>query len=114
MSSGTEKFREYLSISKELGDYRKKVRELKKKSDQLEKEVKSYMVQHEMDSICLPEGEIMLYEKKIAQTFKKESIVEKLTEELKDSRKAEELTQSILSNKKYVTEDKIRCVLKKR
>ena len=36
-----------------------------------------------MDSVSLKEGEIVLYAKKISQTFKKESIVEKLTEKLK-------------------------------
>lgn len=113
MSAATDKCREYLAINKELGEVRKRARELKKKSDELEKEIKAYLVKNEMDSVCLPEGEILLYEKKIPQTFKKDSIVEKLTEELNDSRKAELITERILTNKKFVMEDKIRCVLKK-
>jgi hypothetical protein len=67
-----------------------------------------------MDSISLKEGEIVLYPKKISQMFKKEVIMEKLTEELKDGKKAEELTQSILQNKRFVIEDKLKAVIKKK
>ncbi len=108
-----EKFAEYLNINKELAALRKTVKQYKQRVDTLEKEIKEYMTQNDMDSVSLKEGEIVLYAKKISQTFKKESIVEKLTEQLKDSQKAEELTQSILSNKKFVVEDKIKAVIKK-
>jgi hypothetical protein len=108
-----EKLNEYLTINKDLKVLRKHQRELKQKSDLLEKEIKNYMTDNDMDSIALKEGEIILYAKKIPQTFKKEVIIEKLTEKLNDSQKAEELTQSILQNKKFVVEDKIRAVIKK-
>ena len=67
-----------------------------------------------MDSISLKDGEIVLYSRKISQTFKKETIVERLTEELKDNLKAEQLAQSILENKKFIVEDKIKAVIKKK
>ena len=81
---------------------------------QLKKEIKEYMTKNDMDSISLKEGEIVLYSKKISQTFKKEVIMEKLTEQLKDSKQAEELTQSILQNKKFLLEDKIKAIIKKK
>ncbi len=109
-----QKFAEYLQLNKDLTALRKQQKELKKKSDALEKEIKEYMTKNEMDSITMREGEIVMYAKKIPQTFKKESIVEKLTEKLNDSQKAEELTQSILANKKYLVEDKIKAVIKKK
>lgn len=109
-----EKFTEYLNINKELAAIRKQMKQHKQRVDALEKEIKEYMTQNDMDSVSLKDGEIVLYAKKISQTFKKESIVEKLTEKLKDSQKAEELTQSILSNKKFVVEDKIKAVIKKK
>lgn len=109
-----EKFTEYININKELVTIRKQIKQHKQRVDALEKEIKEYMTQNDMDSVSLKDGEIVLYAKKISQTFKKESIMEKLTEKLKDSQKAEELTQSILSNKKFVVEDKIKAVIKKK
>jgi hypothetical protein len=108
-----EDFTNYISINKELVGLRKQQAELKKKAKVLEQQIKDYMINNQMDSISLKDGEIVLYDKKIPQTFKKESIVEKLTEQLKDSQKAEELTESILQNKKYVLENKIKAVIKK-
>jgi len=108
-----EQFTTYLAINKELAGLRKQQGELKKKAKDLEQQIKNYMIDNAMDSISLKEGDIILYDKKISQTFKKESIVEKLTEQLKDSQKAEELTESILQNKKFVLENKIKAVIKK-
>lgn len=108
-----EKFQQYLNSNKELASLRKQVMEHKKQADALEKEIKEYMTKNDMDSISLKEGEIVLYSKKISQAFTKESIIEKLTEQLHDSQRAEELTQCILQNKKFVVEDKIKAVIKK-
>lgn len=108
-----DKFTLYLDLNKELTQLRKQQRTLKAKVLDIEKDIKEYMTTNEMDSIALKDGEIILYNKKIPQTFKKESIVEKLTESLKDSQKAEELTESILHNKKFVVEEKLRAVIKK-
>lgn len=109
-----EKFKEYLELNKELVVLRKNIKEKKQHVDQLEKDIKEYMTNNNMDSISMKDGEIVLYSKKISQTFKKDTIVEKLTEQLKDSHKAETLTQCILENKKYIVEDKIKAVLKKK
>ena len=109
-----EQFAEYLTLNKELAGYRTKTRDLKRKVDELEKTIKEYMKSHDMDSISLQEGQIVLYSKKIPQTFKKEVITEKLTETLKDAQKAEELAQSILQNKAFVIEDKVKAVIKKK
>lgn len=109
-----EKFTEYLELNKELTQLRKQQRVVKSKATELEKEIKEYMTKNEMDSIALKEGEIILYNKKIPQTFKKETIVEKINETLNDSEKAEALTESILHNKKFVVEEKIRAVIKKK
>lgn len=109
-----EKFTLYLELNKELAQLRKQQRGFKTKITEIEKDIKEYMTKNEMDSVALKDGEIILYNKKIPQTFKKESIVEKLTESLKDSQRAEELTESILHNKKFVVEEKIRAVIKKK
>lgn len=108
-----EKLQKYLTLNKELQALRKQEKGLKKQIDDIEKSIKEYMINNEMDSISLKDGEIVLYSKKISQTFKKDVIMEKLTEQLKDSQKAEALTQSILSNKKYTVEDKVKAVIKK-
>ena len=115
MSEGiNQKFQQYLEIQRSLAEFRKKQKDCKKTLDALEKDIKEYMTNNDMDSISLKEGEIVLYPKKISQMFKKVVIMEKLTEELKDGKKAEELTQSILQNKRFVIEDKLKAVIKKK
>ena len=114
MDSIPDLFKEYLELSKELTNTREIQKEIKKKMDSIEKSIKEYMTSNEMDSITLKDGEIVLYNKKIPQTFKKETIVEKLTEELKDQNKAEELTKSIIQNKKFIVENKLKAVIKKK
>lgn len=109
-----EKFQKYLDIQKELVGIRKTMKEHRKNLDNLELDIKTYMTSNDMDSISLKDGEIVLYSKKISQTFKKDVILEKLNEKLNDVNKAEMLTQSILENKKYITEDKIKAVIKKK
>lgn len=109
-----EQFTNYLSCHKDLVQLRKQQKELKAKLDGLEKNIMEYMTKNDMDSISLKEGEIILYTKKIPQMLKKESIVEKLTEELQDPNKAEKLTDKIFHNKKFITEDKLRAVIKKK
>lgn len=109
-----EKFQKYLEIQKQLGESRKLQKEWRKDIDSLESDIKEYMTKNDMDSISLKEGEIVLYAKKISQTFKKEVIMEKLNEKLKDTQKAEELTQSILQNKSFIVEDKIKAIIKKK
>lgn len=113
MSDVTSKFNDYLNATKELRELRKQQKELKNKLHMLETEIKEYMTENNMDSISLKEGEIILYEKKIPQTFKKEIIVENLTKRLKSQEKAEELTDVILSNKSFIMQDKIKAVIKK-
>jgi DNA repair ATPase RecN len=111
----TEKFNKYLEIQKELSELRKKQKECKKQLTTLEADIKEYMTQNDMDSISLKDGEIMLYAKKISQTFKRETISEKLAECLNcDEKKAETLADNILKNKKYLVEDKIKAVIKKK
>ena len=109
-----EKLLKFIEINKELAQLRMQQKLLKKQTSDLEIEIKDYMTANDMDSISLKDGEIILYSRKISQTFKKDTIVEKLTEKLKDSQKAEELTTSILENKKYTVEDKVKAVIKKK
>jgi hypothetical protein len=109
-----DKFKKYLEIQKQLSESRKQQKLWKKELETLESDIKNYMVTNDMDSISLKDGEIVLYAKKISQTFKKEVIMEKLAEKLNDTKRAEELTQSILQNKKFVVEDKIKAIIKKK
>ena len=109
-----EKFTEYIQLNQDLKQIKKQQADLNKRKKDLEKQIKEYMVNNDVDSISVKEGEIVLYAKKIPQTFKKESIVEKLTEKLKNVEQAEELTESILKNNKFIMEDKIRAVIRKK
>lgn len=109
-----QKFQNYLELHKSLSQMRKEQKETKNLIDKLEKEIKDYMTQNDMDSISLKDGEIILYAKKVSQTFKKEVLMEKINEHLKDSQESERLTESILHNKKYILQDKIKAVIKKK
>lgn len=109
-----EKFQNYLELQNSLSKMRREQKEVRVLLDKLEKEIKEYMTENDMDSISLKDGEIVLYSKKISQTFKKEVIMEKINECLKDSHESERLTNSILQNKKYILQDKIKAVIKKK
>ena len=114
MSDIQQQLETYIQLQKTLSESRKQLRESKKQLDILEKEIKTYMINNSMDSIALPSGEIILYNKKIPQTFKKESMVDTLTEKLKNQKQAEDLVDTILKNKTFLVEEKVRAVLKKR
>ena len=109
-----EKLHKYLDLQKQLGEIRKQQNIIKKSLQNMEADIKEYMTTNDMDSISLKDGEIVLYGKKISQTFKKEVMLEKINEKLKDSQKAEELTESILNNKQFIVENKIKAVIKKK
>ncbi len=109
-----ETFQTYLQLQKQLVEMRKGIKAIKKNADTLELEIKEYMTKNDMDSISLKDGEIVLYARKIPQTFKKEVIMEKINEKLKDTQKSEELAQSIIQNKQFIVEDKIKAVIKKK
>lgn len=109
----SSKMKKYITINKEVAELRKKMKTLQDENKSLESEIKDYMTQNDLDEIKLDDANIVLFQKKVPQTFKKENIKEKLEEKLKDSRKAEELTDIILKNKTFTVEDKIKAVLKK-
>ena len=109
-----EKLHKYLDLQKQLGEIRKQQNIIKKSLQNMEADIKEYMTTNDMDSISLKDGEIVLYGKKISQTFKKEVMLEKINEKLKDTQKAEELTESILNNKQFIVENKIKAVIKKK
>jgi hypothetical protein len=108
-----EKFKLYIELNKEITEFRKKQRDQKKILDQLEKEIFSYMSDNNMDNISLKDGEIVLYDKKVSQSFKRPAIIEKLTEKLHcDEKKAEDIAESILTNKVFTLEKKIKANIK--
>lgn len=110
-----EKFKLYLEMNKEITEFRKKQSEQKKILQKLEEEIFDYMSDNNMDSISLKDGEIVLYDRKVSQSFKRPALVEKLTEKLKcDEKKAEELAESILTNKVFTVEKKIKVNIKKK
>jgi len=106
-----DKLKVYVEINKEIADYRKKQREKKKILTNLENEIYEYMSNHDMDSITIGDGKIILYDRKINQSFKRPAIIEKLTE-FCDEKKAEKLAESILTNKVFTVEKKLRVDLK--
>jgi len=117
-NSLNEVLNEYLKLHKELSELRKTQSKQKKRFMELEGLIKKYMQDNGTNSLQASGGtEIKLYEKKIPQTFKKENIINKLTEKLNNTNlhgtSVEDLTESILKNNVFVTEEKIKAIVKK-
>lgn len=110
-----EKFKLYLELQKEIVVFRKKQAEQKKTLQNLERDIQEYMVNNDMSTISLKDGEIMLYDKKKSQTFNKSTMAERLSEVLKvDEEKAEKIVDSIVSNKVFTVEQKLKVNMKKK
>ena len=107
------KCNEYFTIQKTLKLLRKQQKELKDKLVNLESDIQDFMTNNDMESLVLESGQIMLYDQKKNETLKKDTIVENLTKKLNNQSKAEEITEYILTNKKFSTERKIKAVIKK-
>jgi hypothetical protein len=109
MSVIQEKLNKYLEINKHITDFRKKVSEYKKTLVSLENEIQEYMKDNDLNTLDLKEGKIILYDRKISQSFKKQSISDLLKEKLKcDNEKAQTLAESILTNKTFKVEKKLK------
>lgn len=104
---------DFLTLQQKMQEYRLKTKELTKAMKSMEEEIKEYMTKHSMDEIKLDSGNIVLYNKKVPQTFKKEVIKEKLEKKLQNAKQAEELANVIVDNKTFTLEEKIKVVLKK-
>ncbi len=104
---------EYFDAVNECKELRVKQKNLRKKIDDIQNKIKKYMIENDISNLSFEQGDIVMYEKKIPQTFKKENIIETLTEELKDNEKATEITHTILSNKKFLIENSVKAVVKK-
>lgn len=105
---------EYYKIKKEMADLRKQQLVLKKQAIELEIKIKEYLIQNKEESIVTNDCQISIYEKKINQTFKKESIKDVLSKELKDEKRAELLTDSIINNKVSINVDGIKIKFNKK
>jgi septal ring factor EnvC (AmiA/AmiB activator) len=111
--SAQDKCKMYLQINKEIAEYKKKNKDQKKILQNLEKDIHEYMLENDMNSIQTKDGEIVMYDKKKSETFKVERITECLKEKLNcDESKANVLAESILSNKVFTTEKKIKANIK--
>ncbi len=107
-----DKVRAYMNLNKNLTEIRKKSINDRKLLQKLESEILEYMKEHTMETIALDEGEIICYDKKINQTFKKEAMIENINSLVKNTEKSEKLVETILSNKSFKLEKKIKTKLK--
>lgn len=113
-----DKIDEYISMYKELNELKKKQTNLRKMIKELDDDIKKHMRDNELSVLQSSNGgEILLYNKKIPQTFKKENIINKLNEKLQDihlnNTSVDDLADSIFKNDVFVIEEKIKPNLKK-
>jgi len=110
-----EKFKLYISLQKEIAEFRKKQSEQKKILQTLEADIQEHMLEHQLDNITLADGEIVIYQRKTNQAMKKPAMTEKIAEKLKcTDEKAEELAEALLGNKIFAVENKIKALIKKK
>lgn len=113
MSDIRERLADYLKSQADIRAHKKAIKDLSAQAKTLEADIMEYMTQHSMDEIRTDGGHVVLYNKKVPQTFKKESIVHKLDTVLGDSKKAEHLANAILQNKTYTLKEQLKAVFKK-
>jgi len=102
-----------LELEMSLKDIKSRQKEIKTQIDNYKIEIKEYLIDNEIDKLALSNGEIKLVDRKISQTFKKETIANVLQERLKQTKDPEELADSIIENKKYIIEKTVKINLKK-
>lgn len=109
-----EKLKLYIQLNKEIVEYRKKQKEQKKILTTLEEDIQNYMTENNMESINLKDADIIIYQRKVNQAFKRPALIECLKDKLNcNEDKAEKLVESILTNKVFTVESKIKAQLKK-
>lgn len=109
-----DKFNQYLDLNKKITELKKTQNEYKKILLNIEQDIQNYMIENNMDSISLNGGQIVLYERKQALTFKKETMTDKIVDELKCNQdKATKLAESIITNKVFNVVQKIKANIKK-
>ncbi len=106
-----QKINEYVQVAKELKDLKKIISKKSKNLKLLEKDIFNHMKENEIDTISYNDAQIILYNKKISQQFKKEHLLETMGMKLQNEDQAEELVDFLLQNKKFTTEPKIRVKL---
>jgi seryl-tRNA synthetase len=112
-----DKIDQYLSIHKELNELKKKQANLRKNLKMLDVEIKKHMQENNLNVLTSQSGGVItLYEKKIPQTFKKENIINKLSEKLQNvplkNTTVSDIADSLFQNV-FVIEEEIKPVLKK-
>jgi hypoxanthine-guanine phosphoribosyltransferase len=105
---------EYLSLTKEIAELKKVQSQLRKRQKELEDNIKEYLEKNQLTSISTSDGtEIFLSDRKIPQTFKKDIVMNKLTEKLTRTKlndtSVEDLAESILKNDVYILEKTVKC-----
>lgn len=98
----------YLNLQNQLKELRKQQLEIKKQCANIEQELLTYMTDNNVDKLSYNQNEIILYDKKVNMTFKKENLVDTISQELKDAAKAETIVEKIVSNKVFDTHKSVK------
>jgi hypothetical protein len=101
---------QYLELKTESKKLQKEQLVIKKDLKALEVSIMEYFLESGIDSIMVNNCQISIFEKKVNQTFKKESILEILKNKLPqyNENQTEQLTDAIINNKKFTTVDMIK------
>jgi hypothetical protein len=97
------KTEEYFKLHEIYSEKKKELSEMGKKLKEMEVGIKEWMEKEKTTFVKYGNNELYLIEKKIPQAFKKESIKESLSKNLKQATESqcEDLATSIMKNKSY-------------
>lgn len=101
--------KKYITMDDEIRIINKDIKILKEKRKNMEEEILNYMKENKVDQIKLGSGKLQLVTSKVYSTMKKEIIFETLIQKVGES-KAEEITDSIIKNRKMNEVIKIKRV----
>ncbi len=112
MSEGNQLIQEYTDLHRKLNELNKQSKEIKMKIKEKEPAVFDFMSNLSVDSVCYQNATINQVQKKISKKFKKETITQKVVDNIGESEVSKVLVESLLKDEPCETETKLRVKIK--
>jgi hypothetical protein len=102
------KLKEWLSIDQEISLYESKIRDLKKKkSKQLEPEITSFMIKHNISDVNTDRGKVKCSQRNVKKALNRNNIQDNLSKVLHDDIKVEQAVNMIMNNREVTVTHKL-------
>jgi hypothetical protein len=115
-----EVYDNYYRLKHEMKTLKEQERKVSKDIQEEEIKIKEHMTVNQIDCVSMTNYQIILYEKKINQTYKKQTIKSVILESMDtikqltdNDRISELLTENIMNNKVFITKPEIKIKINK-